>query len=224
MNSINIASHKITDIIEVIDGIAFQTNLLALNAAVEAARAGEQGRGFAVVASEVRDLAGRCKTASREIKVLVEDTLEKVESGTRLVGESGQTLTGIVQAVTRVNDIVAEIAVASLEQSQGINQVNKALLQMDEMTQQNATLTEQAAIASESMSLQAIELSELVEYFKLEKDSIAEDYTTTANEEVTAQTTRSTRQNAEDDLITGRNDDSDSRHYTSYKGILKSAA
>lgn len=223
MNSINIASHKITDIIEVIDGIAFQTNLLALNAAVEAARAGEQGRGFAVVASEVRDLAGRCKTASREIKVLVEDTLEKVESGTRLVGESGQTLTGIMQAVTRVNDIVAEIAVASREQSQGINQVNKALLQMDEMTQQNATLTEQAAIASESMSLQAIELSELVEYFKLEEDSIAEDYTT-ANEEVIAHTTRSTMQNAEDDLITGPNDDSDSRHYTSYKGILKSAA
>ncbi|MDT8451399.1 MAG: methyl-accepting chemotaxis protein [Gammaproteobacteria bacterium] len=186
MNSINIASHKVTDIIEVIDGIAFQTNLLALNAAVEAARAGEKGRGFAVVASEVRDLAGRCQTASTEIKILVEDTLEKVATGTRLVDESGQTLTGIVQAVSKVNDIVAEIAVASREQSEGINQVNDALLQMDDMTQQNAALTEQAAIASEAMSQQAVELAGLVDYFRLEEDALPEAATAATEAETIA--------------------------------------
>ncbi len=173
MEGINTAARKIVDIIGVIDGIAFQTNLLALNAAVEAARAGEQGRGFAVVASEVRNLAGRCKTAAKEIKVLVEDSVEKVEGGAKLVDESGRVLEDIMRSVQKVNDIVAEIAAASREQAEGIEQVNKALLQMDEMTQQNATLVDQAAAASEATEEQAEELNALVEYFRLnESDEV----------------------------------------------------
>ena len=148
MAGINEASKKIADIIGVIDDIAFQTNLLALNAAVEAARAGEQGRGFAVVASEVRSLAGRSATAAKEIKELIQDSVRKVEDGSVLVTQSGQTLEKIVAAVKKVSDIVAEIAAASREQSSGIEQVNRAVMQMDELTQQNAALVEEATAAS----------------------------------------------------------------------------
>ena len=142
MSAISGSSKKIADIIGVIDEIAFQTNLLALNAAVEAARAGEQGRGFAVVASEVRNLAGRSATAAKEIKALIRDSVEKVEEGTRLVDESGETLAGIVTAVKKVTDIVAEIAAASQEQATGIEEVNKAIVGMDDVVQQNAAVVE----------------------------------------------------------------------------------
>ncbi len=168
MNEISASSKKIVDIISVIDEIAFQTNLLALNAAVEAARAGEQGRGFAVVASEVRNLAGRSATAAKEIKVLINDSVNKVDEGTRLVGESGDVLKEISESVLKVSDIVSEIAAASKEQSDGINQVNTALLQMDEMTQQNASLVEEAAAASEAMDAQAEDLINVVGYFTLD--------------------------------------------------------
>jgi methyl-accepting chemotaxis protein len=155
MSEINESSKKIADIIGVIDEIAFQTNLLALNAAVEAARAGEQGRGFAVVASEVRSLAQRSATAAKEIKDLIQDSVKKVDEGSTLVTQSGQTLEHIVSSVKKVSDIVAEIAAASQEQSAGIEQVNKAVMQLDELTQQNAALVEEAAAASESMADQA---------------------------------------------------------------------
>ena len=167
MSEIDTSSKKIADIIKVIDEIAFQTNLLALNAAVEAARAGEQGRGFAVVASEVRNLAGRSATAAKEIKLLIEDSVDKVESGTQLVNESGKSLEEIVDSVKKASVMATEIAEASREQSEGIEQVNRAILQMDEMTQQNASLVEQAAAASEAMGAQAQELSALVSYFDL---------------------------------------------------------
>ena len=167
MSEIDTSSKKIADIIKVIDEIAFQTNLLALNAAVEAARAGEQGRGFAVVASEVRNLAGRSATAAKEIKLLIEDSVAKVESGTQLVNESGKSLEEIVDSVKKASVMATEIAEASREQSEGIEQVNRAILQMDEMTQQNASLVEQAAAASEAMGAQAQELSALVSYFDL---------------------------------------------------------
>ena len=167
MTEINNSSKKIADIIGVIDEIAFQTNLLALNAAVEAARAGEQGRGFAVVATEVRNLAGRSATAAKEIKALIHDSVTKTQDGTKLVDESGHALSEIVQAVKKVSDIVAEIAAASREQSEGINQVNKALLQMDDMTQQNAALVEQAAAAAEAIDAQSQELEDQVQFFKI---------------------------------------------------------
>ncbi|GMR08594.1 MAG: hypothetical protein BMS9Abin26_1600 [Gammaproteobacteria bacterium] len=167
MAEINASSKKIADIISVIDEIAFQTNLLALNAAVEAARAGEQGRGFAVVASEVRSLAGRSAEAAKEIKDLISDSVGKVEQGSRLVDESGQTLQEIVGSVKKVTDIVSEIAAASEEQASGIDQVNKAIMQIDEMTQQNAALVEEASAASRSMDEQSTNLQERMAFFKV---------------------------------------------------------
>jgi len=166
MSEINQSSKKIADIIGVIDEIAFQTNLLALNAAVEAARAGEQGRGFAVVAAEVRNLAQRSASAAKEIKSLINDSVEKVTEGSKLVDQSGATLDEIVGSVKKVSDIIAEIASAGQEQASGIDQINKAVTQMDEMTQQNAALVEEAAASSEAMNDQAVSLDELIGFFK----------------------------------------------------------
>jgi methyl-accepting chemotaxis protein-1 (serine sensor receptor) len=168
MASIKDSSRKIADIIGVIDSIAFQTNILALNAAVEAARAGEQGRGFAVVASEVRNLAQRSAGAAKEIKSLIEDSVDKVDAGGKLVDDAGKTMDEIVTSVKRVTDIMSEIAAASQEQSAGIEQVNQAIAQMDEVTQQNAALVEEAAAAAESLQDQAGMLSQAVSVFKLE--------------------------------------------------------
>jgi methyl-accepting chemotaxis protein len=167
MSDINDASKKIADIIGVIDDIAFQTNLLALNAAVEAARAGEQGRGFAVVASEVRSLAGRSATAAKEIKELIQDSVRKVDDGSVLVTQSGQTLEKIVASVKKVSDIVAEIAAASREQSSGIEQVNRAVMQMDELTQQNAALVEEATAASQAMAEQVRGLNQMLDRYQV---------------------------------------------------------
>lgn len=167
MIAISASSKKVTDIIGVIDEIAFQTNLLALNAAVEAARAGEQGRGFAVVASEVRNLAQRSASAAKEIKELINDSGEKVKEGSMLVDESGRTLEEIVTGAKKVGDIISEIAAAGAEQSQGIEQVNKAVTQMDEMTQQNAALVEEAAAASESLDDQGKNLQRMMSFFKV---------------------------------------------------------
>ncbi|MEZ5633152.1 PAS domain-containing protein [Nitrosomonas sp.] len=167
MSSINDSSKKIVDIISVIDGIAFQTNILALNAAVEAARAGEQGRGFAVVATEVRNLAQRSSAAAKEIKTLIGDSVEKVESGTKLVDEAGTTMDEIVQSIKHVADIIGEITTASHEQSSGIEQVNDAITQIDEGTQQNAALVEEAAATAEEMQTQAQHLTQAVGAFSL---------------------------------------------------------
>ena len=165
MAAISASSKKVADIIGVIDEIAFQTNLLALNAAVEAARAGEQGRGFAVVASEVRNLAQRSAAAAKEIKELINDSGEKVKEGSALVDESGRTLEEIVEGAKKVGDIISEIAAAGIEQTSGIEQVNKAVTQMDEMTQQNAALVEQAAAASESLDEQGQSLQQMMAFF-----------------------------------------------------------
>ena len=167
MNNINDSSKKIVDIISVIDGIAFQTNILALNAAVEAARAGEQGRGFAVVASEVRSLAQRSAAAAKEIKSLIDDSVEKVGTGSKLVEQAGSTMEEVVASVKRVTDIVGEISSASQEQSTGIEEVNRAITLMDESTQQNAALVEQAAAAAQSMQEQAGKLAQLVSVFNI---------------------------------------------------------
>ncbi len=172
MQEINEASKKIADIISVIDEIAFQTNLLALNAAVEAARAGDQGRGFAVVAAEVRNLAGRSASAAKEIKGLIVESLAKVEDGSKLVNQSGEALDKIVNGSKKVTDIVGEIAASSQEQSAGIDEINKAVVQMDELTQQNAALVEEIAAASESMGEQAQGLADLMAFFKVEEGAV----------------------------------------------------
>jgi methyl-accepting chemotaxis protein len=179
MDAITSSSKKIGDIIAVIDGIAFQTNILALNAAVEAARAGEQGRGFAVVASEVRTLAGRSAAAAKEIKALVGDSVGKVEEGSRLVSEAGATMQEIVESIGRVTTIMSDITLASQEQSVGIEQVNEAITQMDQVTQQNSALVEEAAAASEAMREQAYALSQLVATFRFEQDTAGAATTTT---------------------------------------------
>ncbi len=167
MDAINASSRKVVDIIGTIDGIAFQTNILALNAAVEAARAGEQGRGFAVVASEVRSLAQRSAEAAREIKTLIGTSVDRVESGARLVGEAGSTMSEIVGSVQRVTDIIGEISAAAQEQSNGIGSVNTAVTHLDQATQQNAALVEESAAAAESLRVQARQLAELVAGFQV---------------------------------------------------------
>jgi len=173
MDDINASSRKISDIISVIDGIAFQTNILALNAAVEAARAGEQGRGFAVVASEVRSLAGRSADAAKEIKLLINTSVEKVEGGSALVAQAGETMTEIVSSVQRVTDIMGEITAAASEQSDGIAQVNSAIGHLDQMTQQNAALVEESAAAASSMKDQAQRLAQVVATFKLDGNAVS---------------------------------------------------
>jgi methyl-accepting chemotaxis protein len=172
MDAINASSKKISDIIGVIDGIAFQTNILALNAAVEAARAGEQGRGFAVVAGEVRSLAQRSAEAAREIKSLIGNSVDKVETGSRLVTDAGSTMNEIVASVQRVTDIIGEITAASAEQSQGLGQINGAVTQLDQMTQQNAALVEESAAAAESLREQAGRLAGLVGMFRLKGEAV----------------------------------------------------
>jgi methyl-accepting chemotaxis protein len=172
MSAINSSSKKIVDIIGVIDGIAFQTNILALNAAVEAARAGEQGRGFAVVAAEVRNLAQRSAAAAKEIKTLIGDSVDKVEEGSKQVAQAGQTMDEIVGSVKRVTDIMAEITVASQEQTSGIEQINQAITQMDQVTQQNAALVEEAAAAAASLQEQASGLLQVVSVFKLDQSAL----------------------------------------------------
>ena len=171
MSDINVSAKKIVDIISVIDGIAFQTNILALNAAVEAARAGEQGRGFAVVASEVRNLAQRSAAAAKEIKILIDTSVEKVDIGSKLVAQAGETIEEVVNSVRHVTDIIAEISSASQEQSQGIAEINQAIIEMDGMTQQNAALVEEAAAAAQSLQDQAAELASVVSIFKLDMQS-----------------------------------------------------
>ncbi|MBR7954049.1 MCP four helix bundle domain-containing protein [Burkholderia cenocepacia] len=171
MTEIGHSSSKIADITGIIEGIAFQTNILALNAAVEAARAGEQGRGFAVVASEVRNLAQRSSTAAKEIKELITASVQTIRDGSALAGEAGKTMSDVTQAVARVTDIMGEIAAASAEQSRGIDQVNLTITQMDETTQQNAALVEQAAAASKSLEAQGRELSETVAAFRMPSGS-----------------------------------------------------
>jgi methyl-accepting chemotaxis protein len=174
MGEIQASSRKIAEIIGVIDGIAFQTNILALNAAVEAARAGEQGRGFAVVAGEVRNLAQRSAQAAREIKQLISDSVQKVDSGSRQVTEAGQTMRDIVDQVKRVADLIGEITSATLEQDSGIGQINAAVTQLDQMTQQNAALVEQSAAAAESLKHQAARLAQAIAIFKLGRQGTAQ--------------------------------------------------
>ena len=173
MDLISESSRKIVDIISVIDGIAFQTNILALNAAVEAARAGEQGRGFAVVATEVRGLAQRSASAAKEIKALIDDSVNRVDAGARLAAQAGTTMTEVVASVERVSNIIAEITIASQEQSTGIEQINQAVAQMDSVTQQNASLVEEAAAAAESLRDQASHLVQTVSIFKTRDSHVA---------------------------------------------------
>ncbi|MDN4053322.1 methyl-accepting chemotaxis protein [Massilia sp. YIM B02763] len=173
MDAINASARKIVDIIAVIDGIAFQTNILALNAAVEAARAGEQGRGFAVVAGEVRTLAQRSATAAKEIKELIGDSVDKVDTGSKLVQQAGATMAEVVDSIHRVTDIMGDITTASVEQSTGIEQVNQAITEMDGVTQQNAALVEQASAAAAAMQEQAQALADMVARFKLDEDGAA---------------------------------------------------
>jgi methyl-accepting chemotaxis protein len=172
MDQISAAAKKIVDIIGVIDGIAFQTNILALNAAVEAARAGEQGRGFAVVASEVRNLAQRSATAAREIKQLINESVDKIEAGSVLAHAAGDTMAEIVASVERVTIIMAQIASASSEQETGIGEINGAIAQMDNVTQQNAALVEEAAAAAESVHSEATHLMQLVGFFNVDDGSV----------------------------------------------------
>jgi methyl-accepting chemotaxis protein len=167
MDEINASSKKIADIIGVIDGIAFQTNILALNAAVEAARAGEQGRGFAVVAGEVRSLAQRSAEAAKQIKALIGTSVDKVETGSKLVGDAGATMQEIVASVRKVAQMIGEIGSATSQQTQGIGEVNGAVGELDRMTQQNAALVEQSAAAAESLKAQADSLAQAVAVFRL---------------------------------------------------------
>jgi len=173
MSEINGSSKKIVDIITVIDGIAFQTNILALNAAVEAARAGEQGRGFAVVASEVRNLAQRSAAAAKEIKTLISDSVDKVTQGSQLVDQAGQTMGEIVDSVKRVSDIMKEISAASQDQSAGIQEIGRAIEHMDEMTQQNSAMVEEAASAASSMNYEAEKLTLSLDVFKLSNSGMS---------------------------------------------------
>ncbi|MBI3714987.1 MAG: hypothetical protein HY255_03205 [Betaproteobacteria bacterium] len=177
ITAVHSSSRKIGEIISTIDSIAFQTNILALNAAVEAARAGEQGRGFAVVAGEVRALAQRSAAAAKEIKDLINATVDQVGEGTKLVNEAGTAMQNIVVGIQQVTEIINEIAVASSEQASGIEQVNRAIVQMEDVTQQNAALVEEAAAAAESMREQAESLSDLVSRFKLDDSKLREDST-----------------------------------------------
>jgi methyl-accepting chemotaxis protein len=172
MSDIHSSSKRIVDIIGVIDGIAFQTNILALNAAVEAARAGEQGRGFAVVASEVRSLAQRSAAAAKEIKTLISDSVEKVDAGSKLVADAGLTMTEIVGSVQQVSDIIGQITAGASEQSKGIGEINVAVSQLDQMTQQNAALVEESTAAAESMSEQTRRLLQIVATFRLEGHAV----------------------------------------------------
>ena len=171
METLSDSSKKIVEITSVIDSIAFQTNILALNAAVEAARAGEQGRGFAVVASEVRSLAQRCTTAAREIKTLIDDSVQKIEAGHQLVGHAGASMENVFTSIHRVHDIMNEISSATSEQSDGINQINQAIIQMDQLTQQNAVLVEGAATTAESLNMQAKALLDITHQFKTDRTS-----------------------------------------------------
>src|SRR4029079_18011203 len=171
MQEVSSSSKRISDIIAVIDGISFQTNILALNAAVEAARAGEQGRGFAVVASEVRSLAQRSAASAKEIRGLIENSVSRVEAGARLVGEAGKTMEELVASVRRVAAIMTEIAAASNEQSSGIEQINKAITQMDTVVQMNASLVEEATAAATSMASQATGLAHAVAHFQVQDEA-----------------------------------------------------